>query len=317
MAILDHVGQLRSSSLKDDPAYAGLVRANLAFGNVISHCEIPICDFEGHIGLQPWPLILPHDMARVLLQNGRRKYLGAGTAAFWRNMSCHFGVEKPGTEKDEAIGLQLYGDEGEIFKGIQYMALHWSSENSPYFTDARRTKYLIALIPVSRYAMHGKINLTLESIMAVVVRSCNLWFHQGVCGLYGAVTTLKGDWKFLTQVLCLKRTPNTDAFCFLCMGTKSLAVPATDLSQSAQWKVQVPAKPWHQDPEVFHLENFSLGLVGIDVLHCFHLGIGRDVVASCLVILLRTHAFAGSTAPWLIKLFDPYFQSMYMFAINF
>lgn len=75
---MDHVGQLRTSSLQ------GLVRANLAFGNVISHCEIPICDFEGRIGLQPWPLILPHDMARVLLQNGHRKYLGVGPAAFWQ-----------------------------------------------------------------------------------------------------------------------------------------------------------------------------------------------------------------------------------------
>ncbi|CAK8999665.1 unnamed protein product [Durusdinium trenchii] len=42
-------------------------------------------------------------------------------------------------------GLQLFGDEAQI-QGTSYMALHWSSEQSPYWSKAKRSKFLIALV---------------------------------------------------------------------------------------------------------------------------------------------------------------------------
>ena len=79
---------------------------------------------------------------------------------------------------------------------------------------------------------------------------------------------------------------------------KSLAMPATDLSENAEWRRSVPTCPWpaSSPPAIVELGNFSMATVGLDVLHIWNLGTGRDLTSSALLILLRTGAFEGRNA---------------------
>ena len=176
------------------------------------------------------------------------------------------------------------------------MAFQWSSEQSPWWQDAKRSKFLICLVPVSKYVIRNKVNLTLQAVVKELVRSLNWWRENPIEGLCAQVTNVKGDWKYIGQLLNLRRKPDSNSICFLCEGTKNLDVPITDLSPEAAWRRLVPTPPWHREPEILQLKHFNLALVGLDIMHVFYLGCGRDLVASVLVILLRMGKFAGLNA---------------------
>ena len=231
----------RSSSAKDDPAYRTLVRHNLAFKDCISRVELPLLDWEGNEKIEPWPVLLPHDLAKKFVEHDAHSILGQGSAEYWAKMEQEFGVPKPGGDKP-AVGVALWGDEGEIFDSCQYMALSWMSENCPKWKDAKLSRYLIALLPTESYLMRGQLNVTLQCLLAEVVKSLTVFSEVGIDDvLFGAVVALKGDWKFLAQCLNLKRKPSCDAFCFLCEGTLSNISPITDRSAEALWKTCVPS----------------------------------------------------------------------------
>ena len=53
--------------------------------------------------------------------------------------------------------------------------------------------------------------------------------------------------------------------------------------------------PWDYEPSYCSLVGFDLRMVHPDLLHVFHLGVGRDLAGSCLVFLVRdTDIFAGN-----------------------
>ena len=142
-------------------------------------------------------------------------------------------------------------------------------------------------------------NVTLQAFLKLVVQSFNTWSSQKIGGYYGVVSTIKGDWKWLRQSLNLTRHYNTDCVCFKCMASKSLRHPYTDLSGTASWRGTYGLQPpWSESepPELLHLHNFNVNMVGVDILHTFHLGLARDVIASLMVILLRLpNFFEGRT----------------------
>ena len=205
-------------------------------------------------------------------------------------MEKNFSVLKP---EGDSIPIALFGDEVQVFDGLQYMAINWSSEVSPVHTNARISRFLVVLLPTTGYHMNGKINVTLQ------VRSCNKLFSEGVCGLKATVSNLRGDWKYLCQLLNAKRMPGTNRICFKCTATKNMEAPMTDLSTHALWRVTEldESEIWHEPPTVCSLIGFSTRLICPDVLHTYHLGIGRDVCSSILVLLLKRGVFAGNNVP--------------------
>ena len=50
---------------------------------------------------------------------------------------------------------------------------------------------------------------------------------------------------------------------------------------------------WWEVPAIAELVGFGMQLFCPDILHTYHLGIGRDVVASILVLLLKIGCFPG------------------------
>lgn len=94
--------------------------------------------------------------------------------------------------------------------------------------------------------------------------------------------TLRGDWKFLKQCLCLCRNPQTEYICFSCMaskGNRDADMNFTDLSDDAPWRQTVfnCAPPWRHPPAFSSLKYFSVCKIGLDLLHIWHLGVCRDL----------------------------------------
>ena len=202
----------------------------------------------------------------------------------------------------DAFPIQLFGDEVEIFDNHQWMCLNWSAETSPVHSDAKASRYLICVLPVHSYLMRCQgqkklVNVTLQECLRIVVRSLNDLAESGIA----AVTCVKGDWKFLVQALSSKFSASSNEICFKCCATKDLRCPYTDVAPSADWRSrQRDEDLWHERPAIADLCHFSLRLITPDILHTYHLGVGRDVVASVLTLLLKGRQFIpGASAPFM------------------
>ena len=94
--------------------------------------------------------------AEELISSGYAEVFGTATQEYWETMSREYGIAAPPPHED-SVGLCLFGDEAEIYKDNQYMAVQWSSEQSPFWTDVKKSRFLICLLPVHRYAMDGQL----------------------------------------------------------------------------------------------------------------------------------------------------------------
>ena len=230
---------------------------------------------------------------KALLECGHRALLGDATTEMWQVLQ-QFRISKP---PGDAVPISIYGDEVQVFDNNLFMCINWMSECSPYHANARASRFLVAMIPAKKYFMHEKVNVTLQAVFEQIVASCNTLCTEGVLGLRAVVSSLRGDWKFLVQSLNLKVSANTNSICFRCRATKNLEYQMTDMSEQALWRTSGhPDEVWHSPPALSNLHEFSLAIVSLDILHMYHIGVGRDIVASVLVLLLRAGIFAGRNA---------------------
>lgn len=233
----------------------------------------------------------------ALLANGHRDILGYVGDQYWDVLSS-LGHPKPPRATD-AIGVALYGDEIQVWDGVQMMCLCWMSESSPFLKDPPKSRFLIGCIPCSAYYKENGINWTLQTMLQHVTRSFNTWHSEGVHDLHCEVVQLKGDWKFIKEALNLcKHYGSKDTLCYRCEATRSMVAPFTDITDEAEWRSQVPTVPWDVVPSLLQIHNFSLMSAGIDLLHSWHLGLGRDLISSTMVVLLRSHIFRGRNVAW-------------------
>lgn len=238
--------------------------------------------------------------AREPISCGYAELFGHADATYWQTMSEHFGIDPPPAAAKQTFGLLLFGVEAEIFKGCQYMAVSWTSEQSPFWSDCMKSRFLVCLLPVHSYAMRGTLNLTVQETLKQICSSINEFQQRGLAGVYCRYVSLKGDWKWMVQALNLNRKPGQDKFCFLCNATRSMEAPMTDLNPEATWRLSPSDCPWATPPAILDLDNFSLSTVGLDILHIWHIGTGRDLASSILLVLLRRGAFPGANVAWLL-----------------
>ncbi|CAE7217726.1 unnamed protein product [Symbiodinium sp. KB8] len=90
--------------------------------------------------------------------------------------------------------------------------------------------------------------------------------------------------------------------CWKCMATKGNIAGAdlgfcyTNLKPNAKWMSSYGlSEPYDVRPEFLGLPGFEMDMVWPDILHMFHLGTGRDLVASAVKVLLHTGIFNGRT----------------------
>ena len=194
-----------------------------------------------------------------------------------------------------ALPCYLFGDECQAL-GHSYMVITWMSEVTPKSQDSWFSRHLITLIPVEHYYIHDKQNLTLMAVMEVIANCFNDLARHGAQGIHLELLGIKGDWKWHKQVACLDRYYGTNFCCHLCSCTKNLTMPFTDITESAAWKATVgdplnPPWPIDRPPTVCKLMNFSASFLLPDLLHVWYLGVGRDVVGSVMLLLIRTPGF--------------------------
>lgn len=181
------------------------------------------------------------------------------------------------------------------------MCISFSSESNPLYKNSFVSRFLIFMMPVSKYYIQGKkkeeTNLSLQEALKIITASLNKLGVEGSHGLRGVCASIRGDWKWLVQALQLKYGPSSNEICAVCKATRGLQVPLTDLSDSAGWRSQLrDGEVWFARPPLANLRNFSMRLVTFDIMHTFHLGFGRDLAASVLVFLLKKDCFPGPNA---------------------
>ena len=195
------------------------------------------------------------------------------------------------------VGLNLYGDEGQVFDGQEHVCLNWGSEVTPFPTVSRFSRFLIAVLPTRLcWKAPNKVNISLQETLRPIIESFKVLESRGAVGLRAKLIACKLDWKFLVQSLHLSPQPSKDAVCRKCGATKSLLAPYTDMSSHAVWRTTPPVQPVHLlDPMIGHLHSWPI--IGLDVMHIFHLGVGRDLAASVLVLLVPSRHYSGRKAP--------------------
>lgn len=134
--------------------------------------------------------------------------------------------------------------------------------------------------------------MTLQTALAKVVESLNRLSRDGLfradgVKLHFRFMQLKGDWKFIKQALNLVRYAGSENICWACMASKGNHHPAmnfTDVSEHAPWRATVNCspEPWSRKPALRDLCHWSLQKVGPDILHVYHLGVGRDLMLGCM-----------------------------------
>ena len=236
------------------------------------------------------------------MSSGHRPILGHADETYWNKLNQHHGFPKPPAGSD-SLGFNLFGDEGQIFDHVEHMCLNWASELSPFHTNSRYSRFLIGMVPATMFwKTDTKMNVTLNELLRVVIQSFQI-LEEGFAGVSGQLVAFKGDWKFLVQSLHLCPQPSKDHICWSCGATKSMVCPYTDMSPGALWKRTPPVNPLYEmEPALSNLRTFPI--IALDAMHMFHLGVGRDLAASTILLLLRSTFFAGGKAcncvSWLV-----------------
>ena len=139
------------------------------------------------------------------------------------------------------------------------MFLSWMGERALKPTDAHSSRNLITIIPSEFYLTVNKVNKTLQEAMRVVTSNMNKFFREGTCGLRALVSTLKGDWKFMKQIMNLAHYATSNKVCWMCDATKSLENPLTNISASASWRDKIwLVDPWGTKPAIANLERWTI-----------------------------------------------------------
>ena len=63
----------------------------------------------------------------------------------------------------------------------------------------------------------------------------------------------------------------------------------SNINDDAPWRpTEFVRDPWDVEPALMKLVGFSVRMVSLDIMHAFHLGIGRDIVGASIKILCKS-----------------------------
>lgn len=260
--------------------------------------------------MKEWPFILPHLLVQSMVDAGYLKLLIDFDIAedYWTHMLKDFPGHPAGASATTSIPLTLYGDEGQAL-GDSYMSFHFQPDLSPWLSNAGVSRFLITTIPSNMYVFNQDgINLTLQSAAAIIVESMNKLSTSGVdvrdvqsdevLTMRCFVMSFKGDWKYLIQLFNMTNTPSKEQVCWMCKASKGsrgdLENCYVNLDPQASWRSTIGQdSPWQHQPEYSKLIGFDPLMISIDPMHCWHLGTGRDVVASAIKYLVLKRFWPG------------------------
>ncbi|CAK9010222.1 Uncharacterized protein SCF082_LOCUS10582 [Durusdinium trenchii] len=191
------------------------------------------------------------------------------------------------------------------------MTFHFQCDLSPALTNAGVSRFLITTIPSTLYIYDEEgTNLTLQAAACCITESLNKLARDGVvirdrigeevCRLRGFVMNFKGDWKYLAQMFNMTKTAQQEEICWKCGATKGTNDPDmcyVNLSPTAPWRA-VHGPGWRVRPSFADLASgricFEDTMIGGDLLHIWHLGVGRDAIGSIVRQLVKERYWPGS-----------------------
>lgn len=177
----------------------------------------------------------------------------------------------------------------------------WVIADPKFMSDSRASRFMVTCIDKTWYHCQGCVNFTIQSILRVISSSFQI-LAQGLGAPQAStrvwLTAVKGDWKFIRQLLSLERHYNSSAICWICLASTTLNNPWTDVSPTAAWRTtQYTVDPWPAlcTPAIMTIPGFKLEFVQVDLLHSYYLGLARSLAASAIYILVRRKVFQGRT----------------------
>ena len=94
------------------------------------------------------------------------------------------------------------------------------------------------------------------------------------------------------------QSSNPHQVCWKCgatKGTHDVEMAYTNCADDAPWRDTIyTTLPWDEEPSLSKPPGFNLKMLGLDILHIFHLGTGRDLVASAIRVLARLRVWRGN-----------------------
>ena len=105
--------------------------------------------------------------------------------------------------------------------------------------------------------------------------------------IYFKVIKSKGDWDFARKAFNLCRWWGARRTCHLCLASLRGDLNFRDLSSRAPWRDTAAGAPlpWHATGPYLTFPNMTPSSISIDLMHTWHLGVGRDMVASSIMTL--------------------------------
>ena len=96
------------------------------------------------------------------------------------------------------------------------------------------------------------------------------------------------DFEILVMQVCWK--------CAATKGTNDVNMSYTNIAPAAPWRDTIydGSTPWDEQPSLSKLPGFDLRMLGLDILHIFHLGVGRDLLGSAIRVLARLRFWRGN-----------------------
>ncbi|OLP85870.1 hypothetical protein AK812_SmicGene33098 [Symbiodinium microadriaticum] len=160
--------------------------------------------------------------------------------------------------------MQL-GDEATCIND-SWMYLLWTSDFSPFLTDALGSRMVMCLLPAKHYVVtEDGVNLTLQAVMHVITESWNRLSRIGI--------------------------PVHD---FPSRGAQDMSMCFTDLSSTnGYWSTLYRFVPWRWTPAYASLDGFNTRQIFPDLLHVWHLGVCRDLIGSAMQLLLEAGVWDG------------------------
>jgi hypothetical protein len=145
------------------------------------------------------------------------------------------------------------------------------------------------------------INHSLDAVITAIVNSLNKLADGAVDDHFFYIISVKGDWMFLRETMHMVRSWASEQVCWQCLATKGTNDLSMSLSNCApdaprqQTTGQCSCWPPNWLPAFMSLAGFVLSMLAIDMLHCWHIGHGRDMNGSVIVTLIKDGFFPGVT----------------------
>ena len=233
------------------------------------------------------------------------------------------------------VPLYLHGDGGRTYKRDELMviqfqpALGFGSRLSHPNKFGQQTginlqghsfttRFLTGVMPKQMYRDSLDV---FDNFMVHTMSSLESLYYQGLQLPHGRVPRflvvgLKGDLPFLAKAGHLNRTfsnirkaperPTSKPLvgcCWMC-GAGSPNIPFEDFGTAPRWLGTCGANnalPWHSMPPWFdhvpaHVHEDRGSFFKLDILHIYHLGVGRDFGGSSLTVLLD-EVYQGDSLP--------------------